>query len=79
MRNGPAQKEVGAGVIVRRMLCMTCRVVGIHQLAACAALARLYGDVMMNDDVVEIDVPMMIADGELDDDVDDDDCDGDDG
>ena len=61
MRSGPAQKEVGAGVIVRRMLCMTCRAVGIHRLAACAALTRLDGDVMMNDDVVEIDVTMMMV------------------
>jgi hypothetical protein len=57
------------------MLRMTCRAVGVHQLAACAALTRLDGDVMMNADVVEIDVTMMIADGELDDDGD---CDGDD-
>ena len=61
MRSGPAQKEVGAGVTVRRMLCVTCWAVGIHQLAACAALIRLDGDVMMNGDVVEIDVTMMMV------------------
>ena len=56
-------KEVGAGVIVRRMLCMTCRAVGIHQLAACAALTRLDGDVMMNDDGGDDGMVMMVMNG----------------